>query len=368
MDNFKIKEFYENKIYPLYLNIQNKIFELIQPNDEEENNDDNTYNTTNENSIFILGKKTDPLFAREKIESIPYFCYRNNFEPLKNDMTDDIGWGCMIRTGQMMLCHSLCHIFKKPKNDIIHNFFDTPKAPFSIHKITEHGEKFHIPIGNWFNPTGIGYTIKSIVANNNDTNILLHVIIGKDGSIYDDEIIDILNNKKSVLILIPTMLGIGKVEESYYKPLLKCFETRYNIGVVGGKPKQSFYFIGKRDERLFYLDPHTIKPSLLSVEDAETNFSLNHLFESSFKDTISKYFFYENEDNIINSIKIGELDPSMLLCFLLRSPEEFNEWKEYIKKNVNQNSDSSLFSIMDKKEFYTNNNTNSDEEGDWVDI
>jgi cysteine protease ATG4 len=284
-------------------------------------------------------------------------------------MKDDIGWGCMARTGQMMLCQTLCQVMQKYKNDIIPYFFDTPDASFSIHKITEYGEKLHIPVGNWFNPTGIACTIKNLVLDNNNINHLLHVIIGKDGCIYEDEILDALNSEKQVLILIPTMLGLEKINESYYTPLLKCFETKYNVGVLGGKPKKSFYFIGKQKNNILYLDPHHVKPALLSINESENKISFHNIF--NLKETFSKRFLYDDDDQLFNNIDIEELDPCMLICFLLKNKDDFKRWKEYIEKNININRDISLFSVMDKKKIYEMKNNGvyyNKTDGEWDEI
>jgi len=46
---------------------------------------------------------------QESVESITWFTYRANIEkPLYGSRkTGDAGWGCMLRTGQMMLCQAL---------------------------------------------------------------------------------------------------------------------------------------------------------------------------------------------------------------------------------------------------------------------
>lgn len=373
MNKEQLKEFYENKIYSFYLKCHDAIIKwtdkLFNNTNSGENNEEENNGNNNEDIIFILGKKTDQISAKQKIENIPYFCYRNHFPiPLINGATDDIGWGCMIRTGQMMICQTLCNIMNRPKNEIISYFFDVPDAIFSIHKITEFGEKSNICVGEWFNPSGIGYALRNIIRTENDINQTLQIAMGNSGSIYESDILSILNQNKNVLTLIPIMLGTGnKIDNIYYEPLLKCFESKYSIGVIGGKPKHSFYFIGKKDNNVFFLDPHTIKPALLSVKEKDYNLSLHHLFD--LKETFSRHFLYDNDDNIVNYIDISELAPSMLLCFLIKSKEEYYNWKEYVSKNINKNSDISIFSVMNNKEIYQSNSSNDilyDNSIDWI--
>ena len=45
-------------------------------------------------------------FQRE-FNSVIFFTYRNSFLPIKpTELTSDMGWGCMLRTGQMMIAEA----------------------------------------------------------------------------------------------------------------------------------------------------------------------------------------------------------------------------------------------------------------------
>jgi hypothetical protein len=369
--------FYKTKIYIIFLNCKTLMEYLVdalsnmlyyEDNDiyieNIENRENNYIENKKNNMIFIFGEKSvyNIKLIKEKIDDVQFFCYRDNFPfPLKNNLTSDAGWGCMARTGQMMLCQALKNILiNKSREEIVSYFFDIPQSPFSIHNITESGAKHHIPVGKWFNPTGIGYTIKDLVSKTPETNNILQVVMSKDGCVYEKEILDILQNninKKNVLVLIPVMLGIDKINESCCQSLLKCFETKFSLGIVGGKPRQSFYFIGKSDNNVFFLDPHVVKPAMLSFDSQQNN---------------------KDYDEVIRYMDVSDLDPCMLVCFLIKSEDEFYEWKKYINYNVNNDSDFSIFSVYENEEnikddmyFDSENNLNKNTEkddGGWVTV
>uniref|UniRef100_H2Z7H5 Cysteine protease n=1 Tax=Ciona savignyi TaxID=51511 RepID=H2Z7H5_CIOSA len=91
--------------------------------------------------------------------SKPWFTYRKGFAPLNGTgmkLTSDTGWGCMLRTAQMMVAQSLIthllgrewrlsdqHILEQTHlhRSIITWFLDEKnvRCPFSIHQLTEIG-------------------------------------------------------------------------------------------------------------------------------------------------------------------------------------------------------------------------------------
>lgn len=355
------------KIYVLMLNCKNIIsdtysllnkytFEDIQDieyidnidnidNIENNNALNNTLNNNNipNNNIYIFGKKYffNQELIKKEINNINFFCYRSDIPiELENHLNNDIGWGCMIRTGQMMLCK----VLKEYYSDAEVWFYDTPEAYFSIHNITSCGKKYHIPVGNWFNPSGLAYTLKHLVNENEHINKKLKIVLGRDGYLYENEIEDNI----STLILIPIMLGINKINSKYIQSLLNCFEIKYSVGIIGGKPRKSFYFIGKKEDNIFFLDPHIVKPAIIYNTDKLDSESIKY-------------------------IDIFDIDPCMLLCFLVKSKNEFNEFKIDIENKVNDDKiDFSLFTILQEEKVidsdmnFENENLNSSE--NWIEI
>lgn len=121
---------------------------------------------------------------------------------------------------------------------------------------------------------------------------------------------------KPVLILVALRLGIDSLHPTYYKGLKSCFETPSFIGIAGGRPNSSLYFVGLQGDELIYLDPHYSRPAL------ETK----SLFQYTKKD------FNTYHCIIPRKIHISNIDPSMLIGFYCRNTREFDLLCQQITK------------------------------------
>lgn len=110
---------------------------------------------------------------------------------------------------------------------------------------------------------------------------------------------------KPVVILTPIRLGLDVLNPIYIEPIKKIFEIPQTLGIMGGKPKSSLYFVGYQDNEVLYLDPHTVQKS--------TAKSLNHNYKSFHCSTPRK-------------MKISDVDPSMALGFLCQDRSDFEEF------------------------------------------
>lgn len=84
-----------------------------------------------------------------------------------------------------------------------------------------------------------------------------------------------------------------------------------SVGIAGGRPSSSHYFIGHQGEQFFYLDPHSTRPKLSAQPTAEDVESCH--------------------TRRVRRLGITELDPSMLIGFLLHDKQEFEAWRKQLE-------------------------------------
>ncbi|RUP42759.1 hypothetical protein BC936DRAFT_138119 [Jimgerdemannia flammicorona] len=284
-----------------------------------------------------------------------WFTYRHNYPPIRPaSFTTDIGWGCMLRSGQSLLSNALVLHFLgrgwrrghqgdatwKRYTQIVNWFLDelAPRSPFSIHRIALLGKLLGKNIGEWFGPSTTSQVIKTLVTDYPAAD--LTVAVATDGVVYRNEVYeaataavsgsgsgsgsdaepDLHKHKEGewrpVLILVAIRLGIDQLNPIYYPALKAYFEFPWSVGIAGGRPNSSLYFVGVQGDELFYLDPHFSRQALetkKSSEYTEQDYATYHC------DTPRK-------------IHISHLDPSMLLGFYCRTRGEFDDFCARVMK------------------------------------
>ncbi|KAI8991967.1 hypothetical protein BDF20DRAFT_847551 [Mycotypha africana] len=353
----------------------------------------------------------------EDFTSRLWMTYRHNYPPIRpSSHKTDIGWGCMLRSGQSLLAntlliHSLSRDWRRQKQTpaerkqygkIIQWFLDelSPRAPFSIHRIALLGKQLGKNIGEWFGPSTISQVLQALVSDFKPAN--LSVYIATDGVVYMDGIQDVTSGRKPrgdfsyftskiatsspssttevmtanpievmtddisaeeakhlyenstplteededtidadrtnsknngtivlkpVLILVALRLGIDSLHPTYYPALKACFGLPSFVGIAGGRPNSSLYFIGLDGDHLIYLDPH---------------FSRAALETKNLKD-YTRHDFNTYHCYLPRKIHISHLDPSMMLGFYCQTQKEFDQLREQISQ-ISQHY-TSIFSI-----------------------
>ncbi|KAI5857276.1 cysteine protease ATG4 [Durotheca rogersii] len=289
----------------------------------------------------------------DDFESRIWMTYRSEFDPiaksqdpralsalsfsmrLKSQLSDqggfpsDSGWGCMIRSGQSllanaMLIHRLGREWRRnmPNSEerkIISLFADDTRAPYSIHNFVRHGASAcnKYP-GEWFGPSA---TARCIQALTNANEPVLRVFSTGDGpDVYEDNFMKIAKPHGTAfhptIILVGTRLGIDKITPVYWEALAASLQMPQSIGIAGGRPSSSHYFVGVQGLYFFYLDPHYTRPALQHHDDPDE-------YTQEELDTC--------HTRKLRRLHVKEMDPSMLIGFLIRDEDDWRDWRRSVK-------------------------------------
>ncbi|KAI9670107.1 MAG: Cysteine protease atg4 [Trizodia sp. TS-e1964] len=292
-----------------------------------------------------------PLLFLEDFESRIWLTYRSNFPPItkssdpsslsamtfsvrlrsqlveQGGFTSDAGWGCMIRSGQSLLANALVVLQlgrewrrgqqEDAERNLLSLFADDPQAPFSIHKFVEHGaSKCGKHPGEWFGPSATARCIQALSNGRESTGLRVHMT-GDGSDVYEDSVLKVAMPDGitfiPTLVLVGIRLGIDRVTPVYWEALKASLQMPQSVGIAGGRPSSSHYFVGVQGSYFFYLDPHHTRPALPFHALAS---------EYSAEDIDSCH------TRRLRRLHIKDMDPSMLLGFLIRDEGEWKTWKK----------------------------------------
>lgn len=300
--------------------------------------------------VSILGEEVkieEQAALTEIVSTLLWFSYREGFAPitLSSGYISDGGWGCMLRTGQMVVAQSLLKQYfgktasqwknleksysRQMYSQIISYFNDTADAPFSLHNIAIIGEKeLKKPIGQWFGPSTIGFVLKEIAER--QANFPLDIFLAPHSVLFQNEVIRSCTRRgawRPVLLLIPTRLGVNKVNPIYFETLKIYMKLKQSVGILGGAPNSSYYFYAIQGDTLFYLDPHTVQPFAC-------------IDEKSTAEDISSYFAQS-----LSTMNLSAIDESLSFGFYCETELDFKDLVENIDYLNTQESFNGLFSV-----------------------
>ncbi|KAJ0058022.1 hypothetical protein NL108_007247, partial [Boleophthalmus pectinirostris] len=295
--------------------------------------------------------------------SLLWFTYRRGFPPLPGcGLSTDSGWGCMLRTGQMLLAQgivlhklppdwswtpslhsvkddmdlqdghpsvgsdqrhrnsklgrqlSLGSLLDRPM-EVTHRrvvswFADLLSAPFGIHTLVDLGKSSGKKAGDWYGPSIVAHILRKAVTKSPDLP-RLSVYVAQDCTVYKEDVSSLCewpgSNSAtfwtSVIILVPVRLGGQELNPNYISCVKKLLGLHCCIGIIGGKPKHSLFFVGYQDNYLLYLDPHYCQPT---VDVRKSNFPLE-----SFHCKHPK------------KIPFSQMDPSCAIGFYAKDQNDF---------------------------------------------
>ncbi|KAH8306322.1 hypothetical protein KR018_007518 [Drosophila ironensis] len=303
-------------------------------------------------------------FRRDFFSRI-WMTYRREVPTMNgSNYTSDCGWGCMLRSGQMLLaqgliCHFLGRSWRYDSESQLHSTYEdnmhkkivkwfgdssSKSSPFSIHALVRLGENLGKKPGDWYGPASVSYLLKHALehaAQENADFDNISVYVAKDCTIYIQDIEDQCcvpepapkphvpwqqakrppaeaakpeqqpQHWKSLIILIPLRLGSDKLNLAYAHCLKLLLSTEHCLGIIGGKPKHSLYFVGFQEDRLIHLDPHYCQEM---VDVNQENFSLHSFHCKSPR-----------------KIKSSKMDPSCCIGFYCATKSDFDNFMEGVQ-------------------------------------
>ena len=94
-----------------------------------------------------------------------------------------------------------------------------------------------------------------------------------------------------------------------------AYEVDVSIYIISGRPSASHYFVGVQGSHYFYLDPHYTRPAL-AARQTDGPYTREEL------DTY--------HTRRLRRIHAKDMDPSMLIGFLIKDEEDWNDWKRRV--------------------------------------
>lgn len=289
-------------------------------------------------------KDSFPSFVSD-FESRIWCTYRKDFPVIPGSFyTSDMGWGCMHRTAQMTLAQAfLSHYlgrdweFSKHKNDIpkiyyeiLQWFSDDEQSPYSVHNISMIGILQNKAVGEWYGPSTVACAMRELVSKNHGTEFATYV--SDNGMVYEDEVNELCGGQewnKSVIIMIPVRLGVETIPDSYHNVITTLFQYPQSLGMAGGKPKSSLYFVGVQGDSLFYLDPHVV---------------FNKIDMTTIPFDTSSY-----NPQQINNIKISQIDPSFAATFYCHDRNDFENFCTLSEKFQEDLNGEHIFAVTESR-------------------
>lgn len=67
---------------------------------------------------------------------------------------------------------------------------------------------------------------------------------------------------RPVVVLVGVRLGMEGVNPIYHDSVRDLFTFPQSLGIAGGRPSSSYYFLGYQGDSLIYLDPHHTRPAV----------------------------------------------------------------------------------------------------------
>lgn len=276
--------------------------------------------------VQIAGMPDQPIENVEQLEahlqsSYYLFTYRDSFEPIQavtSAVYSDQGWGCLVRTSQMLLAHFLLR-YGREEDRHLRLFFDSSSdtAPFSVHNMVRSVWDRKAFRAEYWSPSqgceALRRTVeRAVSAGTIATQV--QVVCSTSGCLFAEDVVHaIRSGTEVVLIVTPVRVSAAQqLTQETYLALERLMEQPACLGMVGGIPGRSYYFFAHNQTQLLYLDPHClVQPALVSDSPDKTG------VVKPMKDSV-------------HCVDWSHVDTSLFLAFAVRGMEEWGELRQHL--------------------------------------
>ncbi|KAJ3692995.1 hypothetical protein LUZ60_012090 [Juncus effusus] len=288
-----------------------------------------------------------------------WITYRKGFEAMGDSkLTSDVNWGCMIRSSQMLVAqalifHHLGRSWRKPSEKpfneayikTVHKFLDAPSSPLSLHNLILTG----LHAGSWLGPYAMCRAWEALARTNSAGDLPFAVLVvsgDEDGErggapVVVKERVGEFIGMRGVVLLVPLVLGLDKVNPRYIPLLKETFMFPQSLGILGGKPGASTYIVGIQDEKALYLDPHEVQ---LAVDFQPDNLEA---------DTSSYHC------STVRHLPLDQIDSSLAIGFYCRDKDDFDDFCSRASELDEKANGAPLFTVTDSLSPSTSNRINN---------
>ncbi|PWA54324.1 cysteine protease ATG4B [Artemisia annua] len=312
--------------------------------------------------------------------------YRKGFVCIGDSKyTSDVNWGCMLRSSQMLvaqalLIHRLGRSWRKPSQqpfekdyiEILHMFGDSEDSAFSIHNLLKAGEGYALAPGSWVGPYAMCRTWETLArrkiaetkVQDDSFPMAIYVVSGdEDGERGGAPVLCIEDAMRQcsefsrgqhewspILVLVPLVLGLDKVNPRYLPLLAATFTFSQSLGILGGRPGASTYLIGVQDDKVFYLDPHEVQQAVnISKDNLEADTSSYHC-------------------NVIRQIPLESIDPSLAIGFYCRDKDDFDDFCLRASELAAESNGAPLFTVTQTRNLSISSSSSRAQDTDTFDV
>lgn len=371
--------------------------------------------------IYILGNNYHPIndytLRREDELSLFWFTYRCDFPEIKPyKIQSDAGWGCMLRSAQMMLGQVLRLHYKsrewrpppslaaRRKDPFLRrlmtwfaDFPSTTECIYSFHNMVAAGLNYDKLPGEWYGPGTASFVLRDLVAMHEQQLHMIDEVLDKplfrvhvavQGTVYRDEIRHLMTRDARVLDVTnerrPSKLVTHPLDQAAWEdellentpdwdtalllliPLrlgLKTFNAEYvrAVAYTFSLPQSVGVLGGRpRGARFFYgalSDGSKIfglDPHTVQAAPRRVSSKINGRISSAID--LSDVYLRSIHTNYAESISFEKMDPSITLGFYCRNEQDLDFVLGNMERWKKANPDlPDLFTTSDRSPDYAAN-------------